>query len=137
MGALIISILGLISVLILNIVVGLFLGFGKGHYWFFELMHFLGGFFVAMFFANFTSSIVMIFSALAIVTFLWELGEYILDKIPTASRFFKKTFRTDSTKYDFKDAILDIVLNFAGATAFLYLRGLFSIKLVKPLTGFL
>ncbi len=125
METLVISISGLIIIFSLNIVVGLFLGFGIRHYWFFELMHFLGGFFVAMFLASFLGSRLLILLGLAVVTFIWELAEYMLDKISAASRYFKKTFRANSTRYDFKDTILDIILNFAGAIVFFYLWGYF------------
>ena len=120
MGTLILSISGLIGIFILNIVVGLLLGFGRKHYWFFELLHFLGGFFVAMFFANFFSSRASILLGLTAVTLLWELMEYLIAKIPTLSRRFQKTFRTGDTKYDLKDTILDVFLNFVGALLFIF-----------------
>lgn len=126
METLVISISGLIIIFFLNIVIGLFLGFGIRHYWFFEFLHFLSGFFVTMFLASFFGSRLLILSGLAVVTFIWELAEYMLDKIPAASQYFKKTFRTDSTRYDLKDTILDIILNFAGAFIFFLILSNFS-----------
>src|SRR3990167_1862362 len=46
---LIFSLFGLTGLFIINILFGMYYGFGTRHYWFFELEHFLGGFFVAMF----------------------------------------------------------------------------------------
>ena len=81
------SLLILIFIFVLNIAVGIYYGFGERHYWFYETLHFLGGFFVAMFFSNFTHSWQMIFLGLAGVSFLWELMEYLLVKIePLAAK---------------------------------------------------
>ena len=125
MGTLILSISGLIGIFILNIVVGLFLGFGKRHYWFFELEHFLGGFFVAMFFANFTDSTRLILLGVAVVSAVWESAEYLVAKIPRVSEYLKMASHQRSVMPEWKDTVLDIILNFAGAFVFFWVMGNF------------
>jgi len=115
---LIVSLIVLTVLFILNLTVGMYYGFGQRHYWFFELLHFLGGFFVAMFLAGLNFSIPHIFIGLASVTFLWELAEYLIDKISGASKYIKMKFRLKTTKITRRDTVLDIVLNFAGALLF-------------------
>jgi len=120
---LLISIIGLSGLFILNLTFGMKYGFGFRHYWFFELEHFLGGFFMAMFFANFTDSNILIFAGIAIMSFIWETAEYLLGKIPKLSTGFKKTFnfkKNMNLQPKWQDTILDIILNFIGATIFVY-----------------
>jgi hypothetical protein len=104
------SVIALGGLFLVNILFGMKLGFGFRHYWFFELEHFLGGFFVAMFLSNFTDSAVLIFIGLAAVTFLWEFAEYLIAR-------FRKTAAPG-----WKDTMLDIFLNFLGATIFILLK---------------
>lgn len=106
---LLISIIGLFSLFILNLTFGMKYGFGFGHYWFFELEHFLGGFFMAMFLSNFANSIVSIFIGLAVITFLWELAEYLIARS-----------RKSNVNPGWKDTMLDVILNFVGAIIFMY-----------------
>ncbi len=105
------SIIALAGLFVLNLLFGMKLKFSYRHYWFFELEHFLGGFFVAMFLSNFVGSIIAIFSGLAIVTLVWEVTEYLI------ARFRK------SIAPKWKDTILDIFLNFLGAIIFILLKG--------------
>ena len=117
---LIASIIILVSIFVLNIVVGMYYGFGARHYWFFETLHFLGGFFVAMFFSNFFQPTALILMNLGIVIFLWESAEIFIAKIPLFTKWVKKTFRQKDITPRWRDTILDIVLDFAGALTFIY-----------------
>lgn len=117
------SIIGLVGLFILNLMFGIKYGFGFRHYWFFETLHFLSGFFMAMFLANFTSSKILIFLGIALVSFLWETTEYLIGKIPKLSSQLKKTFdlrRNMNLRPKWQDTVLDIILNFAGAAVFVY-----------------
>ncbi|MDP3004192.1 MAG: hypothetical protein Q8N43_01655 [Candidatus Azambacteria bacterium] len=120
---LITSLLGLIIIFTANIVFGMRYGFGFRHYWFFELLHFWGGFFVAMFLANFINSYILIFVGLTIVSFLWEISEYLIGRNSKLSGGIKKTFGLKDNvnlQPKWQDTILDVILNFAGATVFVY-----------------
>ncbi len=117
---LIISLIALPSLFILNILFGMRHKFGYRHYWFFESLHFLGGFFVAMFFASFTHSFTIILYGLLAVTLIWELLEYLLTKIPKLFWFITRTFHKKPT-YELKDTILDIALNLIGGLVFYFL----------------
>lgn len=96
----------------------MYYGFGFRHYWFDETLHFLGGFFVAMFLSNFTNSWQMILLGLVGISFLWELAEYLLVKIKVLSKLFRKSFHT-KPEYKPGDTVLDLCLNFAGALIFI------------------
>ncbi|MDO8743438.1 MAG: hypothetical protein Q7J30_02730 [Candidatus Azambacteria bacterium] len=120
---LLISVIGLLGLFALNLMLGIKYGFGFRHYWFFETLHFLGGFFMAMFLTNFTSSKILIFVSIAAASFLWEFAEYLLGKIPKLSTGFKKTFdlkKNVNIRPKWQDTVLDIILNFAGAAVFVY-----------------
>ena len=119
------SIFGLAGLFIINIFFGMYYGFGIRHYWFFEAEHFLGGFFVAMFLSNFTSSVIFIFVSLAVITFLWELSEYLISRFRKSEKYMKKTFHLKSVATSRKDTILDIILNFSGAAVFIIITFLF------------
>lgn len=121
---LLISVISLSGLFILNLTFGIKYGFGFRHYWFFETLHFLGGFFLAMFLANFTDLKILIFAGIAITSFLWEITEYLIWKIPKLSSGFKKTFdlkKNINIKPKWQDTVLDIILNFSGAAIFAYL----------------
>ena len=118
-----ISIIILLGIFILNLMFGIKYGFGFRHYWFFDTLHFLSGFFLAMFLANFTDSKILIFVGIAAVSFLWETAEYLIGKIPRLSVGFKETFslgKNIDTRPKWPDTILDVILNFAGAAIFVY-----------------
>lgn len=120
---LLVSILGLSGLFILNLFFGIKYGFGFRHYWFFETLHFLSGFFMAMFLANFTYSKILIFAGIAVASFFWEIAEYLIGKIPKLSAGFKKTFdlkKNMNLQPKWQDTTLDIILNFAGAAIFMY-----------------
>lgn len=111
----------LLGIFILNLTVGIYYGFGVRHYWFFETLHFLGGFFVAMFFSSFFSSASWILIGLGIVSILWESAEFLMASVPALSRYVKKRFRLKSVDYEWMDGLFDLALNFTGAIMFLYL----------------
>lgn len=117
---LIISSIALVVIFILNIVLGMYFKFGFRHYWFFEALHFLGGFFVAMFFSNFFQSPAAILTGLGVIIFLWELTEYLIAKISRSAKYLKKTFKQKNITPGWKDTILDVFLDFAGALVFIY-----------------
>lgn len=117
---LLISITGLLGLFILNLTFGMKYGFGFRHYWFPETLHFLGGFFMAMFLANFLNSAILIFAGLAAVAFLWELAEYLIPRFKKAARYYEKTFNIKYVSNGWGDTILDIILNFTGAAIFIY-----------------
>ena len=94
--------------------------FGYRHYWFFESLHFLGGFFVASFFSNFFNSSVWILIGLSIVVFLWESAEVLVAKIPVSARYLRKTFKQKDAMPKLWDTVLDITLDFIGALIFIY-----------------
>ena len=119
---LVISVIALVCIFFLNVSFGMYYGFGNRHYWFFEILHFLGGFFVAMFFSNFFRSAIFIFTGLGIVTILWESTEILIAKIPVLSNFVKKKLRQKDVKPKLSDTILDIILNFTGAIVFFWYR---------------
>lgn len=78
---------------------------------------------MAMFLANLTDSKIFIFVGIAIVSFLWETVEYLFGKITKLSFMFKKIFdlkKSADIRPKWQDTILDIILNFAGATVFVY-----------------
>ena len=110
----------LLGIFVINLTVGMYYGFGVRHYWFFQTLHFLGGFFVAMLLSSFFQSAGLILIGLGIVTVLWELAEVLLASIPTLSRYMKKQFRLKNVDYKWADGLFDIALNFTGALVFLY-----------------
>ncbi len=115
-----IPIIFLAVIFILDLTFGMFYGFGFRHYWFFELLHFLGGFFVAMFLSSFIISKLFVLLGVAAISGAWESMEYVIAKILRLSEYLKLTFRQKSVMPEWKDTALDIVLNFAGALVFLY-----------------
>ena len=119
---LIFSIFGLAGLFVINILFGMYYGFGARHYCFFEAEHFLGGFFVAMFLSNFTSSVVFIFSGLAVITFLWEFLEYLIARFRKSANYFKRSFHIKKVNPIWQDTTLDIFLNFLGAAIFIVFK---------------
>lgn len=117
---LILSLTGLCFIFIFNFVFWYI--FGYKHYWFFELMHFLGGFFVAMLLYNFLHSAVAILAGVGAVTIIWEGLEVLVAKIRTTSKFIKKEFKQKDITPKFGDTFLDVILNFIGAILFIFLN---------------
>lgn len=75
---------------------------------------------MAMFFSNFFESPTTILTSLGIIIFLWELVEYLMAKISRSAKYIKKTFGQKNITPGWKDTILDVFMDFAGAIAFLY-----------------
>lgn len=121
MQTLIISVVALSSIFILNIFFGMYYGFGFRHYWFFQVEHVLGGFFVALFFKSFIDSWTWVLIGLGIVSFIWESAEYIMARVPVLANYIKKQLRLKNLKYSWADGIFDLVCNYAGAILLLYL----------------
>src|SRR3989344_8073429 len=107
MSLLIISTLSLLCIFLLNLVVGMYYGFGVRHYWFFQLLHVLGGFFVAMFFWSFTDSWTVILVGVAIVTISWESLEIAIAKIPSLNSWLRNKLRMNHLKYSWWDGAFD------------------------------
>ena len=123
MNYFIISVIALSSLFILNITVGLYYSFGIRHYWFFELEHVLGGFFVAMFLKSFTDSNKLILIGLMAITLIWELAEIIIPKAPALAAHMKNKLRLTQKEiaYSWADGAFDLVCNYIGAIIFIYL----------------
>lgn len=115
------SILALFGLFVLNLVLGMYFGFGGRHYWFPEVLHFLGGFFVAMFFFNFFGSAGQILLILGVITFFWELLEFLIAKIPSWTDYVKTRFKLKKVDFELRDTVFDVALNFAGTALFLYI----------------
>ena len=122
----VISTIALIGIFIINVLFGMKFGFGFRHYWFFEVEHFLGGFFITMFLANFTDSLILIFVGLGVASFLWELFEYLMARFKKSKSYMKKTFHIKNVNPGWKDTTLDIILNFSGAIVFITVKTLLS-----------
>lgn len=110
----------LFGIFILNLTAGMYYGFGVRHYWFPQTLHFLGGFFAAMFFASFFQSAKLVLVGIGMVTILWEFIEFLIARIPAMSKYVKKEFRLKRVGLGWKDTIFDIILNFSGAILFIY-----------------
>ncbi len=113
------SVMFLAVIFILNLTFGMLYGFGFRHYWFPEFLHFLSGFFVAMFFASFFQSRLFILLGLAAVSLVWESIEYLMAKSPKAKAGFSRIFKRKEENYSLKDGTFDLILNFIGAAVFI------------------
>ncbi|MBI2670071.1 MAG: hypothetical protein HYX20_02935 [Candidatus Yanofskybacteria bacterium] len=109
------------GIFVLNLIVGMYYGFGVRHYWFFQTLHFLGGFFVAMFFSSLFNSTVLILIGLGVISILWESAEFLIASIPTLSKYVKEQFRLKNVDYKWADALFDLALNSTGAILFIYI----------------
>lgn len=94
----------------------------KRAYWHFEVCHFLAGFFVAAGAAAVTPNSGAIFGVTMIVGILWEIWEFMLER-PFLSRVFDKMGWRHGP-WTLPDTILDLILDAAGAGAFLALSHL-------------
>ncbi len=112
------ALIGLVALFVLDVGVGIRRGFGFRHYWFFEVLHFLGGFFVAMLMASFLS-FWQTMAGLALITVLWEGLELLLAE-PKLGRRLREILRLPLKEYSWWDTSFDIVLNYLGA--FLFFR---------------
>ena len=80
----------------------------KGN-WFSRIMHFFGGFLVAMFGSGFTRYFPLIIVFTLLVGVFWEIGEYFL------GIYKLKKFGTDENMIEMRDTIEDLILDILGA----------------------
>lgn len=118
---LILSLTVLVVLFLLNVVVGMKLGFGLHHYWFFESLHFFGGAAVAFFLTNIFSAKLQILVGVLAISVLWEFMEFMVDKIPFTSAYLKRKFHLKSTAITPGDTLLDLFLDMLGAAVFVWL----------------
>ena len=91
----------------------------KGFYgrfsWFDKVMHFLGGFFVAMFWSGLTQFLLLIISLTLLVGIAWEIGEYFLG--------IYKLKRLGTKKYmiDMRDTVEDLFFDLIGALVWVFI----------------
>lgn len=78
-------------------------------YWLDRVMHFLGGFFVGMFWLELTKLSLLAISLTLLVGVIWEMGEYFL-----GIRKFKKS-GTRKYMIKTKDTIEDLIFDILGA----------------------
>ena len=97
-----------------------FYNFGARHWWFFETLHFIGGFLLAMFLFGLTGSRASVLFGLLVITLVWEALEYTAQAKPRFGHYLDRRLGLAKTYYSGWDTLLDIVLNFAGAAVFLY-----------------
>src|SRR3989338_3757965 len=95
--------------------------YGNKFYWFFETAHFLGGFFVAIFFSNFFDSSLFIIFGVLMVGLLWEIWEFMVNKNADLRQFLMRRFNYYVDKVTWPDTILDLFLGFLGAIVYLYI----------------
>lgn len=81
--------------------------------WFSRLMHFFGGFFVAMFWSSFTDRFYYIFGLMMAVAIVWEICEYFYGVYK-----FKKTGTKDYIT-ETRDTIEDLVCDALGVCIFI------------------
>lgn len=111
--------LALLVLIILCLFVVSLSKYGNKLYWFFELAHFLGGFFMAMFLSNFFSSQLFILLGVFMVGLLWELWELIVNKSNKLQQFLIKHFSYYIDKITWPDTLLDLFLDILGALVFI------------------
>lgn len=95
-------------------------GFSKKYYFVTETEHLVASFFLAMWLSSFSRSIYFILSGVAIFTVFWESIEYSIALEPTIREVVQNALKSTDTAIETWDTILDIFLNFAGASVFIY-----------------
>lgn len=111
MDGLTISMLALPTILFISMLVSRNMKYDNS-YWFFELFHFLGGFFLAMFFSNFLDLGVWVLYAVIAAGIFWEILEFIVflsSRLKTLLRQNQLTLR---------DTFLDLFLDAFGGAIF-------------------
>lgn len=110
-------------------VLGLYRGWGLNYSWFDQVLHFSGGFFVAMLFsiylknhlpsdAKLKNALVLI-SVVAFIGVIWEFAEYLAGQIliePIYKNFDIKTYFIG----DIDDTINDLLMDILGAILFVF-----------------
>ena|SRR3989344_6773331 len=115
----IIPILAIPAIYILSTIISRSMSYERG-YWFFEALHLLAGFFVAMFWSNFFDTSALVIMATLAVGILWEIWEVIVDRQPKLKNILRK-FHITQGKITLQDTTLDLFLDFAGALIFVLL----------------
>lgn len=89
------------------------------YYWFSELEHFLGGFFIAFWLTSISRSRRFIWLGLIIAIFGWELTECLLANVPSLYRIVRQDLKMSRVPLEFWDTVLDIILDVFGCWIFL------------------
>ncbi len=95
--------------------------YGNKFYWFFELAHFLGGFFITMFLSNFLLENRSIIVFVVLIGILWEAGELVVNKNRKIQQFLINKFNYYIDRETTPGIVFDLLLDFIGAVFFLYL----------------
>ena len=89
--------------------------------WFDKVMHFLGGFFVAMFWSSLTQSLLFIISLTLLVGIAWEIYEYFL------GIYKLKKIGTKKYMIDMRDTVEDLFFDLIGAIVWISILWAFNI----------
>jgi len=111
----IVSIAGLIILFLVNLW-GARRGYyrkGEENFWFDKIMHFCGGFFVAVFWFGLTQNSIYIILLTLIIGIIWEIAEYIYGVYK-----FKKT-GTGKYMTETRDTLEDLFFDLLGAFSWL------------------
>jgi uncharacterized membrane protein YjdF len=115
--------LALVAIFAVN-AVGLYYGWYLEHFWFDMLLHFLGGFFIAMLMAGYLKehfggsklkNILVILGATAFIGVIWEFTEYIANQTltePTYKYFGIRAYFMG----DLDDTVNDLMMDILGGT---------------------
>src|SRR3989344_1829857 len=95
--------------------------YGAKFYGIFELEHFLGGFFIAMFLSNFLSDNINIIAFVILIGILWEIWELIVNKNRNIQQFLIDKFNYYIDRESIANIMGDLLLDFFGVVTFLYL----------------
>lgn len=112
-----ISLLGLAVTYLSAELTGRKVSYGRA-YWFFELCHLAGGFFTAMLLYGLGFRGGAVIGLTFAVGVFWEAGEYLFHH-SRAVRNFLSRFGIHIGPFTWGDTLLDLVLDIAGAAAFL------------------
>ena len=90
-------------------------GFYRSFSWLDKVMHFLGGFFVAMFWSGLTQFPLLIISLTLLVGVAWEIYEYFLG-IYKLKRLGTKKYMTE-----IRDTVEDLFFDLLGAIVWIFI----------------
>ena len=113
-----ISGIGLAALFLVNYFVGVKRGYykkGEKNFWFDKIMHFCGGFFVAMFWSAFIADFLFVVHFTFLVGIFWEIGEYLYGV------YKLKKSGTSEYMTETRDTIEDLICDILGAVALLFL----------------
>src|SRR3989344_1948571 len=105
----IIPILAIPAIYILSTIISRSMSYEQG-YWFFEALHLLAGFFVAMFWSNFLHTNTLVIMAALVVGILWEIWEIVVDRQPKLKSILRK-FHITQGEITLQDTALDLFLD--------------------------